>query len=192
MQIIELSAAVAATALLAACAPRDEPMAVGIPLQPPFLPTATIQDLMDSEIDPTADFIWGSVGTIITAAAVEHRQPRTEEEWKELRRKTITLVEATNLLLIPGRHVANEEFPSAGPGVLSSAEIERKLAADPSRFDAFALGLREVALRELLAIDHRDVAALSAAGEALDNACEACHVANWYPHEIIPPLPDFK
>jgi hypothetical protein len=192
MQIVELSIAVAATALLAACAPRSGPIAGAVPSQPLFLPTATIQDLMDSEIDPAADFIWGSVGTIITAAGAEERQPRTEEEWKELRRKAITLVEATNLLLIPGRHVASKEFPSAGPGVFSSAEIERELAADPSSFDAFALGLREVALRELLAIDHRDVAALSAAGEALDNACEACHVANWYPHEIIPPLPDFK
>ena len=147
---------------------------------------------MDSEIDPAADFIWGSVGTIITAAGIEERQPHTDEEWKELRRKAITLVEATNLLLIPGRHVASKEFSSAGPGVLSSAEIERRLAGNPSSFDAFALALREVALRALLAIDHRDVAALSTVGEAMDGACEACHVANWYPNEIIPPLPDFK
>jgi hypothetical protein len=20
-------------------------------------------------------------------------------------------------------------------------------------------------------------------------ACEACHLANWYPHEVVPPLP---
>jgi hypothetical protein len=191
MRIAQLRVAGAAMTLLVACAPRSGPTGA-IPSQPPFLPTATFQDLMDSEIDPAADYIWGSVGTIITAAGVEERQPRTDEEWKELRRKAITLVEAANLLLIPGRHVASKEFSSAGPGVLSSAEIERKLVADPLSFDAFALGLREVALKELLAIDHRDVAAMSAAGEVLDEACEACHVANWYPHEIIPPLPDFK
>src|SRR6202034_4443200 len=127
-QIAELGVAAAAAALLAACSPHGGPIAGAVPSQPPFLPTGTIQDLMDSEIHPAADFIWGSVGTIITAAGIEERQPRTDEEWKELRRKAITLVEATNLLLIPGRHGASKEFSSAGPGVLSSAEIERKLA----------------------------------------------------------------
>jgi hypothetical protein len=192
MKNAELGVAAAAAALLASCSPHGRSIQGVLASQPPLIPTATIQDLMDSEIDPAADFIWGSVGTIITAGGVEERQPRTDEEWKELRRKAITLVEATNLLLIPGRHVAGKEFSSAGPGVLSSAEIDRKIAGDPSSFDAFAMGLQEVALTELLAIDRRDVAALSAAGEAMDNACEACHVASWYPNEIIPPLPDFK
>jgi hypothetical protein len=147
---------------------------------------------MDSEIDPAADFIWDSVGTVITAAGTENRQPRTDEQWGELRRKAIILVEATNLLLIPGRRVASTAFPSAGPGVLSSREIELELDGHRASFDAFAVVFREAALRELLAIDHRDVQALSDAGEALDAVCEACHVANWYPHQIIPPLPDFK
>jgi hypothetical protein len=181
-----------AAALLAACSPHSASIPGEIPDPPPFRPTATLQDLMDPVIDPAADFIWGSVGTIITAAGVEDRRPHTDEQWAELRRSAIILVEASNLLVLPGRHVANKEFPSAGPGVLSSTEIERNLASDRVRFDAFALAFREVALRELLAIDHRDVAALSDAGEALDGACEACHVASWYPHEIIPPLPDFK
>jgi hypothetical protein len=192
MQIAELSVTAAAAALLVACSPHSGSIEGAVSAQPPFLPTATIQDLMDSEIDPAADFIWGSVGTIVTAAGVEERQPRTDEQWNALRRQAITLVEATNLLVIPGRRVASKEFSSAGAGVFSSGEIEQKLAADPASFDAFALVLREVALRELRAVDHRDVTALSAAGEAMDNACEACHVANWYPNEVIPPLPDFE
>lgn len=181
-----------AAALLIACASHGGSIAGTAPVPPPIVPTATIQDLMDAEVDPAADFIWDSVGTIITATGVEERQPRTDEQWQELRRRAITLVEAANLLVIPGRHVASNEFPSAGPGVLSAAEIQRKLEADPASFNGFALALREVALRELLAIDHKDVGALSAAGEAMDDACEACHLANWYPHEIIPALPDFK
>jgi hypothetical protein len=147
---------------------------------------------MDTQIDPAADFIWDSVGTIITAAGVEDRRPHTDEKWAQVRRRVIALIEATNLLVIPGRRVASSEFPSAGPGVLSSAEIERKLTADRAAFDAFALALRGVALRELAAVDHKDAAALLETGEAMDGACEECHVANWYPHEIIPQLPDFK
>ena len=147
---------------------------------------------MESQIDPDADFIWGSVGTIITAAGVDERQPHTDEEWQEVRRKVVALIEATNLLIIPGRRVASEEFASAGPGVLSSAEIERRLAGDRADFNHFAVALREVAVQELAAVERKDAAALSQDGEAMDAVCEACHVANWYPHEIIPQLPDFK
>jgi hypothetical protein len=158
----------------------------------PYEVTATIQDLMDSQIDPSADFIWASVGTVITKAGRQDRRPHTDAQWTELRRRAITLVESTNLLVMPGRRVAIHEFPSAGPGVLSSLEIERKLNADRASFNAFALTLRTVGLKVLTAIDKRDVTALSENGEALDAACEACHVANWYPHEVIPELPDFK
>jgi hypothetical protein len=184
--------ATATAGLLVACSPHRGSIEGTVPANPPFVATATIQDLMDSEIDPAADFLWASVGTVITAAGVDNRQPRTDAQWQELRRRAITLVEATNLLVIPGRHVARTAFASEGRGVLNSEEIERKLAADPASFNAFALALRVVAQRELVAIDHRDVAALSAAGEAMDGACEACHVANWYPSETIPALPDFK
>jgi hypothetical protein len=184
--------AIVVAALIYSCAPVSAPIVQTDPAQTPFLPTATIQDLMDGMIDPAADFIWDSVGTVITAAGTEERRPRSDAGWKELRRRAVTLVEATNLLVIPGRHVSNEAFASAGPGVLSSDEIERKLTEERPGFNSFALSLREIALKELAAIDHRDVAALSDAGEVMDGVCEACHVAHWYPHEVIPPLPDFK
>jgi len=159
--------------------------------QPPLVVVATIQELMESEVDPAADSIWASVGTVITKAGEEDRKPSTEEQWGELRRHAITLIEATNLLVMPGRRVATIAFPSAGPGVLSSAEIDAKIAGDHAGFEAYAAGLRQVALNALKAIDDRNVAALAREGEALDQACEACHMANWYPHEVIPALPDF-
>src|SRR5262244_1102226 len=59
--------------------------------------TATIKDIMDSMVDPGADFIWESVATVISAKGVEDRAPHTDEEWKEVRRRAIMLMEATNL-----------------------------------------------------------------------------------------------
>ena len=38
---------------------------------PPFHLTASIRELMDSEVDPAADFIWGSVASISTRAGLE-------------------------------------------------------------------------------------------------------------------------
>jgi hypothetical protein len=195
MRIVRWAVALTAVFPVVACSPQSLPIdakARAPSTSLPFLPKATIQDLMEFEIDPAADFIWGSVGTVITAAGVDNRQPRTDEQWRAVRRNAITLVEATNLLIIPGRHVAAREFPSDGPGVLSSSEIERKLDDDRADFDAFALSLREAGLKVLLAADNRDVAALSDAGAAMDGVCESCHAANWYPHQVIPKLPDFK
>ena len=161
------------------------PATTSIPLEA----TATLQDLMRYEVDASADRIWDSVGSITTATGTVERQPRTDAEWADLRRDAVVLVEATNLLLIPGRQVSHAPFPSDGPGVFSSAEIQQRLSEHRTEFNVFALALRATARKILTAIDTRDSAALLSLGEQMDGACEACHVANWYPHEIIPRLP---
>ena len=89
--------------LLGSCASKQSEKAPGAP---EYNTTATIKDIMDSIVDPGADGIWGAVETVVSAKGVEEKQPHTDEEWKEVRRKAIMLLEATNLLQMPGRHVA--------------------------------------------------------------------------------------
>jgi len=174
-----------------ACARHTESTAASEGYRPPVLLSATLQDLMDAEIDPAADYIWAAVGTVVTRAGTEERRPHGDEEWRELRRRAIVLVEATNLLMMPGRAVSAAPIPSEGPGVLDSAEIAANLRRDPAAFAGFAVNLRTAGLAVLAAIEAKDADALSKAGETLDAACESCHVANWYPHQVIPKLPDF-
>ena len=57
---------------------------------------------MDSVVDPNADFIWDSVEVVATLAGTEEKAPKTDEDWKNLRRHAISLLEASNLLLVPG------------------------------------------------------------------------------------------
>jgi hypothetical protein len=85
--------------------------------QAEYRTTATIKDIMDSIVDPSADFIWESVATVISAKGTEERAPHTDEEWKEVRRRAIMLLEATNLLQIPGRQVAKPHEKSENPGI---------------------------------------------------------------------------
>ena len=66
--------------------------------QAEYRTTATVKDIMDSMVDPGADFMWQAVETIISANGVEEKAPRTDEEWKEVRRHAIMVLEATNLL----------------------------------------------------------------------------------------------
>ena len=70
-----------------------------------------------------------------------------------------------------------------GPGELSSAEIERRIAANPAAFAAFARGLEHAAQGALAALDAHDAQALMDAGGTIDEACEACHVTYWYPEQ---------
>jgi len=157
---------------------------------PPFEALVTLQDLMRNEVDASADPIWESVGTIsVRGQGSEERQPRTEEQWSAVRQHAVVLLESTNLLVIPGRKVAAKPFAADGPGVFDSSQIQDRLDHHRDEFNALALAMRPAAARILAAIDARDPAALLAAGEVLDAACEACHLANWYPHEVVPPLP---
>jgi len=155
----------------------------------PFEVTASLQELMQNEVDPSADAIWDAAGTSITREGLVEKRPRSEEDWKSLRRHALVLLEATNLLVIPGRQVAIEAFPSDGPGVFGSQEIGTEVNRRRQQFNGFAQGLRASGRRVLAAIDSKDVDALLQEGAVMDEACEACHRSFWYPHEIVPPLP---
>jgi len=158
----------------------------------PYRPTATIKDIMDSHVDPSAEYIWESVATIITEKGIEERFPRTAKEWQELRRRAITLVEATNLMIMPGRLVAHPGEKSENPGIeLAPEEINALLEKDRATFVKHALELHDTALVMLNAIDAKDKDKILDSGAAIDEACENCHKIYWYPNEGkgITPVP---
>jgi hypothetical protein len=158
--------------------PRPEPAL----LDGPFRLTASIRELMDSEIDPASDFIWASVASISTRAGLEERQPRTHEEWLEVRRRAITLIEATNLLIMDGRRVSHQFEPASGAGELDTDQAQQKIDANRVAFVALAQRLRDTGLQTLAAIDAKDPVRLFDLGGSIDDACESCHVTFWYPN----------
>ena len=85
---------------------RDEPASVAAPAAPEYKPTATVRELMHSIIDPAADVVWLSVWTLVDGEGVHEIRPQTDEEWAGVRRGAIILLEAANLLMMPGRPVA--------------------------------------------------------------------------------------
>jgi hypothetical protein len=147
-----------------------------------YLLTASIKELMDSTVDPAADGLWEAVSVISTSKGVEHHEPRTDEEWKAVRRHAITLIESMNLVVMPGRPAA-PAGTAPGLGELPPAEIEQRIGQTPDAFIGFANNLRSTALKALTAIDHKDTHALLTLGGDIDAACEACHVTYWYPNQ---------
>ena len=158
-------------------APKPDPVE-----QPQFRVDATIKDIMDSLVDPSADYIWDAVATTITTKGKEEKYPRTDAEWKEVRRRAIHLMEASNLLLIPGRHVARPGEKALDVRVeLPPERIEALINQDRANFVNLAHGLYDSVLPALKAIDTKDKEALLEAGDAIDTACENCHFTYWYP-----------
>ena len=63
----------AVTVFIVAACNKPQPAPAG----PPFRPTASIKDIMDSLVDPSADVLWESVATIVSAKGTEERRPKT-------------------------------------------------------------------------------------------------------------------
>jgi hypothetical protein len=165
------------------------------PAQPLLKQPASIRDLMDSEVDPAADALWGSVGTTVTAAGTVDRQPRTDADWKAVRGYAITLAEAPNLLAMPGRKVIEpgQTVDDAGvPGIQAPDVVQKQIDADPAKFVRHAQALQGAGLQALAAVNAKDPAALLDAGAAIDEACEACHVTYWYPNSPKPRAPGVR
>jgi hypothetical protein len=173
--------------LLSGCAQQQQPAQTaqaGDPAAPQYITTATVKDIMDGVVDPSADFIWESVATIVSAEGVTERKPRTDEEWAEVRRNAIRLLEATNLLMIPGRHIARPGQKAEDPKIeLTPEKIEEAVNKDRASWNNFAKGLHEATLAAFNAVEKKDSEELLLTGDGIDQACEKCHLLYWYPDD---------
>ncbi len=157
---------------------------------PGFRPTSTVKDIMDSIVDPGADAIWDSVEIVVTAQGTEERAPKTDDEWKEVRRRAVSIMEATNMLLVPGRRIARPGEKAENPKIeLAPEQIEVMVNADRAQWTTLAHGLHDAASAALKAIDEKDKTALLYSGDGLDRACENCHLKYWYPPDLLTKKP---
>jgi signal transduction histidine kinase len=146
--------------------------------------TSPVRQIMGSMVMPNADVLWSSVSTNVTDTGTEEKAPKTEEEWKIVRRSAVTIMEASDLILIPGRRVAAPGEKEQDPNVnLSPEKIEALINADRASWVKMAHDLHDSVLPALKAIDAKDAMALSDAGAGIDKACEDCHLKYWYPKD---------
>lgn len=156
--------------------------------QPEFASTATIKDLMLGLVDPSADVVWNAVHSTVADAGVLDVKPQNDEEWANVRYGAIRLVEATNLLMIPGRRVARPGEKSEAPGIeLEPEEMDTLIGADRPGWNKRTQALRAAALEVLQAIEAKDPDKVFAIGEHIEAACENCHLKYWYPNQVLPP-----
>jgi hypothetical protein len=167
--------------VLAACSQKS------LDTTSPFKPTASIQDIMVSIIDPNIDFVWNSVATISTSKGTEERRPQTDEEWKTVRQHALTVLEASNLLLVEGRKAAGSNAStSSHPVELNPKEIDKAINDNREDYIRFIHALHDATQQAITAIDAKNVDELVKAGGLIDQVCEQCHSKFWYPNDKRP------
>jgi hypothetical protein len=145
---------------------------------------SSIKDLMESIIDPSADVLWGAAGTVIDKQGTQDMSPKTQEEWLDVRRAAVRIIEGANLLMMPGREAASAGTKSEAPGVeLEPPEITALIKKKRKSFDAFAMAFQALGLEALRASEAKDVPLLEDIGGRMENVCEGCHQTFWYPPE---------
>jgi cytochrome c556 len=153
----------------------------------------TVQAIMDTVVDPSADSLWETAGTVVSAKGAKAHRPRTAKEWAEARKLALNVVDGAKRLQTR-RPVGGDGHwrlaDAATPGIRTAAQIDADIARDPKRFYAAAARLQRTAQDAADALGRRDLDVFLDAGARIDAACEACHAAYWYPRNPPRPLPD--
>jgi hypothetical protein len=150
-------------------------------------PTGTmfpIRDVMQSLVMPQAETIWDAVSTAVTEKGVETKAPKNQEEWDMMRHAAVSVSEAMNLILMPGRKVAKPGDQAKDPTVeLTPEQIQELIDKDRESWGKLAHELQTAMDDAIKAIDAKNPDALSNAGGGIDAACENCHKKYWYPND---------
>jgi hypothetical protein len=116
-----------------------------------------MKELMHAVVDPAADKVWASVGTIIDEKGTEERFPKTDEEWEGVRDASMALVESGNLLMMPGRKMP---------------EGDQKIDEEWIRLSQ---ALMDVSMQAVKAADAKDKDAVFEVGGEIYAVCSNCH-----------------
>ena len=95
---------------------------------PQLLRPAYIKDIMHSMVDPSGEFVFQSVQQISDEHGIHEKAPQTDADWEDVRERLIVLLEAPNLLVMPGRKVAppNATVPESPELNLSQRKFRRQ------------------------------------------------------------------
>jgi cytochrome c' len=139
---------------------------------------------MDAMVDPSAEYLFDNIVEIVDETGIIDKTPKTDDEWKEVRRRALMLFEAPNLLVAPGRRVARPGETAENRDVeLDPEQIQKMIDDDRAAFVRYARRLQDAAALALKAIDARDKKELFSKLEDVDKACESCHLHYWYPND---------
>ena len=129
------------------------------PPESPFRPVADVGQLMRTIIDPAADVVWDSVGTIVTEEdgeiVTDSWQPESDEERAAVVSGAMMLTESANLLMMDGR------------------------ARDQDTWMQMSQGMVAAGMLAVEAAESQNVDAIYEVSATVYNSCDSCHQLYW-------------
>jgi len=119
----------------------------------PFKLSGDTKHIMQWVLDPAADHIWDSAGSIITAAGTRELAPTTEEGWLSVQYGAAVVAATGNLLMMPGRAVDDKDWQKTSQALVDAGLLAQSAAKA------------------------HDADALFDAGSQIYRICKACHSA---------------
>jgi hypothetical protein len=104
--------------------------------------------LMEATVTPASYAIFDAA--VYTNGVLESA-PRTDEEWEQVEHGALTLAESANLLLLPGRAMAGEDWTR------------------------WTHALSDAAMAAARAAESKDIDAIMDAGGRVYDTCQGCH-----------------
>ena len=140
---------------------------------------------MADMVDPASKVGFGAVSAVKTPNGFVEKAPEGDAEWALIRSSAVTLAESANLLLMPGRPMAvPENAQKHNDGELPPPAIDIMVAKDRTVWDKFTVAFREAATSAVRAAEARRKEDFDTVNEAIDTACESCHLHYWYPDQV--------
>jgi hypothetical protein len=128
------------TALMLTLAGTLAAAACGGPTPPPFKPVADTKLLMQSVVDPNADFVWDAVKTIETKEGTQEIRPKTDAEWIAVRNAAVAVAESGNLLMMAPRAKNGGEWMQLAQDMISSGQEAINAAQAKNAEKLFTVG----------------------------------------------------
>jgi hypothetical protein len=133
-------------------APTSELPPPPVPSTAPFMPVATVLELMESVIAHAAEEYWGAVLVVVDENGETEHYPQTDEQWEEVWAAAMSIAESGNLLMMAPR------------------------AVDNGAWMQFSASLVEVGVLAAAAAQAKDPERVFEAGEQVYNVCTGCHM----------------
>ena len=118
---------------------------------PAITPVASVKQIMNGIVQPSATVVFDSVGTVVDATGIHEKQPATDTEWAAVGASAAALVESANLLVMGNRAIDREDWLKMSQALADAGKTVLK------------------------ATEAKDPMGVLAAGETLNASCDACH-----------------
>ncbi len=149
-------------------------------------PAANVQVAMLTKVNPQALALWDLTNAAQNDAGDIDPKKIDAATWSKLLEigRSIEaggrdLAAAHVVAAMPGAKLQDE----AAPGASKASDVQRFIDAKPAFFRKHALELQSTGAGLVTAVTQRDGKKLTDLSNQLDEVCENCHMAFWYPQQ---------